>query len=87
MTNDERDKLITKTATQMADVHRALFGNGQRGIVERVTTVEGRVGTLENGHKARMCTREKRPTDSQANKPPLERGSNRWGEAAPMLRP
>ena len=26
-------------------------------------------------------------TDSQANRPPLERGSKRWGKAAPILRP
>src|SRR5580698_7264489 len=26
-------------------------------------------------------------TDSQANKPPLERGNNRCGKAAPILRP
>jgi hypothetical protein len=35
----------------------------------------------------KRITEEKAPTESHANKPPLERGNNRWGKAAPILRP
>ena len=39
-----------------------------------------------NKPSTRMMSRNSR-TDSHANKPPLGRGSRRWGKARPILRP
>jgi hypothetical protein len=43
--------------------------------------------TAKSNNPSTRMTVEKVLTDSQANNPPLDRGSKRWGNAAPMLRP
>ncbi|MCP4493397.1 MAG: hypothetical protein GY820_39735 [Gammaproteobacteria bacterium] len=40
MTDAKRDALIIETHTRVKDVHSAVYGNGQPGLVTRVTRVE-----------------------------------------------
>lgn len=40
MTEGQKTDLLIKVSTQTEQIHKAIFGNGQKGLIDRVTVIE-----------------------------------------------